>query len=60
MVAWGSVGEVGMKRGKRQRGTRKPMRVMDILIMLITVMVSQLYTYIKFDQIVDFQYFTPQ
>lgn len=42
--------------GELQRGTRIPLEVRNMSIILISVMVSQVYTYVKTHQIVHFKY----
>ena len=44
------------KQTKTQRGKRKPLEVMDMLITLIVVMVSWVYAYVKTQQTVYFKY----
>lgn len=47
-------GEGRSGREELQRGTKKALLVVDMVIILITVMISRVYTYVKTDQIVQF------
>ena len=54
MVVWDSIGRKGKER--LQRGMTKLLEVMDMFAILIMVIVSCLYTYVKTYQIVYFKY----
>lgn len=56
VMAWGQIGEAGGGRDRLQRDRRKLGRVMDMVIILIVVVVSRVYIYVKIYQIVHFKY----
>lgn len=50
VVSWGW----GRGKDELQRGTKELLEVMEMFIILIVVMISQVYTYVKTDQTVHF------